>query len=105
MEHMHVQENKYYFDIKNKKHQISQMIKKHLQSKAEFKAKVVILDGCHSYILDKTFSKYVSNVICVHPFVKIWPTTATKFATRFYLHFKKYDHINIGLEYTVLYES
>eukprot|EP01084_Bolivina_argentea_P179309 309848_1 len=95
------QEKIYSIDIKNKTDPISKMLKKYLKSKEECKIKLLVLNGCHSYILGKIFGEYVENVICIHPFVKILDKTATTFTKYFYESLQKYINPRILFSHSV----
>lgn len=96
-----MQEKNYCIDIKNKTDPISLSIKKHLKSKKECKIKLIVLNGCHSYILGKIFSEYVENVICINPYVKIWDSTATTFAKAFYSALPSYTKPSVPFKDSV----
>eukprot|EP01084_Bolivina_argentea_P286117 490773_1 len=97
-----MQEKVYRIDIVNKTDPISQMIAQHLKSRQECKIKLLILNGCHSFILGKIFSEYVENVICIHPFVKIRDSTATTFTKYFYQSLSENMNSSKALSQSVL---
>ena len=71
-------------------------------SRSQCKVKLVVLNGCHSYILGKILSEYVENVICVHPYVQIMDKSATVFTTAFYDALNQHANIKTTLSQPVL---
>jgi len=92
----------YSIDIKHKTDPLSRLLKKHLVSRSHCKIKLLVLNGCHSYILGKIFSEYVENVICINPYVKIQDRTATTFAQYFYAGLHEYVNPTRHLKESVL---
>ena len=92
----------YNIDIKDKLDPISQMVKTYLISKENCKIKLLVLNGCHSFILGKIFSEYVENVICIHPYVKIWDRTAIIFTKHFYSALQDYTNPRTLFKLSVL---
>jgi len=54
------------------------------------------------FVLGKIFSEYVENVICIHPYVKIWDSTATNFTRNFYKALQDYTNPSTPFRRSVL---